>query len=253
MTTSSASSSTTPTSVVPHADTMIAVATQAFSFQTREVLQRIVSAEQQRIRQEQMLWRLGGALVGACLGLGDGFQPQDLFLGMGMSGLAGLGHDVMSHEQRRFLESCHSLWTVGTNSPVELMARLGQARSRVLLYATGWHYPLIYAHHQGVRGETLVPLGIARDHAKGFQNSKSMEVLQRYFDGQELKMLENQLYPDAQGAVQLKGLQPVSTSEARQLDPHAGTFLPGFEPVYIETATGAAVGYRTPIPVHSDF
>jgi adenylate kinase len=40
---------------VPYADTMLQVARQGYSFQTREVLQRVVMGEQARIREEQML------------------------------------------------------------------------------------------------------------------------------------------------------------------------------------------------------
>jgi len=42
-------------SSVPYADTMLQVARQGYSFQTREVLQRVVMGEQARIREEQML------------------------------------------------------------------------------------------------------------------------------------------------------------------------------------------------------
>jgi hypothetical protein len=238
---------------VPYAEEMICAAQQGRSFQTRELLQRIVSGEQQRIREEQMLWRLGGALLGACLGLGDGFQAADIFLGMGMAGLAGLSHEVMSHEQRQFLESCHSLWTIGSNSPVELMARLGPARSRILLYGAGWDSPVILSHHQGARGDVLVPLGLAGHQARGFHASQSFEVMQRHFSSDELELLQQQFYPDAGAASQLRRLQPISASQARQLDPHSEVFLLNTEPVLLENADGQAVGYRVPIPVHSDF
>ncbi len=53
---------------------------------------------------------------------------------MGPSGLAGIGHEVMSHEQQQFLEGCRSLWTIGANSPTDLINRLRAARSRFLTY-----------------------------------------------------------------------------------------------------------------------
>ena len=107
---------------MPYAAEAIQLARTARSFQTRELLSRIVTAEQQRIKQEQMLWRVAGAFMGACFGLSDGFDPGDIFLGMGLTGLAGMGHEVMSHEQRQFLEQCRSLWTIGANSPTDLAA-----------------------------------------------------------------------------------------------------------------------------------
>lgn len=241
------------TAAVPYASEMICVAQQARSFQTRELLERIVRGEQQRIKEEQMLWRLGGALLGACLGLGDGFQAADIFLGMGMSGLAGLSHDVMTHEQRQFLEGCHSLWTIGSNSPMDLSARLGPARARILVFNAGWESPVILSHHQGARGDTVVQLGLAGQHARGFHDGQSLEVLQRHLNGEQLDSLKHQLYPDATAAHQLRRLQPISASQTRQLDPHADAFLHATEPVLIETGDGQAVGYRLPIPVHSDF
>jgi hypothetical protein len=92
---------------------MVLVAQQARSFQTRELLMHIVSGKQPRIRKEQMLWREDGVILSACLGLGDGLWATDVFLGMGLSSLGGLTHEVMSDEDRHFLERCQSLWTVG--------------------------------------------------------------------------------------------------------------------------------------------
>ena len=238
---------------VPLAAEMINFARQAQSFQTRELLQRIVSGEQQRIKEEQMLWRIGGALLGACLGLSDGFQASDVFLGIGFSSLAGMGHEVMTHEQRRFLEGCHSLWTVGANSPIELMARLGPARSRILFYGETWSAPVVLAHHQGARGDTLLPLGLAQQHAAGFHQQQSLEVLQRYFSGEELQLLACQLYPDAASAIQVSRVVPISAEQARQVDPYADAFLSDAEPMLIETGELREVGYRVPIPVNSDF
>jgi len=240
-------------SSVPCAREVINLACQGHGFQTRELLQRIVSGEQQRIKQEQTLWRLGGAVLGTFLGLGDGFQITDLFLGMTMSTMASLSHEVMSQEQRQFLEGCHSLWMVGSNSPVELGARLGPARSRLLLFEPGWRSPVIFSHHQGVRGDSLVPLGFAHQLARGFHDHQSLAVLQRYFNSAEVQLLQHQLYPDAGAAIQLRRLQPITASQARQLDPHAAAFLGSTEPLLLETDDGQSVGYRLPIPVHSDF
>ena len=78
---------------VPFAKEMLQLAKSGYSFQTREVLQRIVTAEQQRLREEQMFWKVSGAILGACLGVGDGFQVADVFLSMGLSGLGSLSHE----------------------------------------------------------------------------------------------------------------------------------------------------------------
>lgn len=241
------------TRAVPYAAELIAVARQGRSFRTRELLQRIVTGEQQRIREEQMLWRMGGALVGALLGMGDGFQPADVFLGMGMSSLAGLGHEVMSQEDRRFLESCHALWTIGQNSPVELMQRLGPARSRVLLFFPQWQNPLLFDHHQGARGDYLVPLEMVESVAHGFRDPQSRAVLLRHFSQEEMTELQQQLYPNGAAAIPIQQLTPITAAVARERDLHAEAFLPATQSVQILAQGAPAVGYRVPIPAHSDY
>ena len=240
-------------SSVPYADTMLQVARQGYSFQTREVLQRVVMGEQARIREEQMVWRFGGTLLAMCFGLGDGLQMTDLFMGMAGASVASLAHEAMSHEDRQFLERCQSLWLVGGNSPVELAQRLGPARSRILLFNPSWQEPMVFNHHQGLRGHHLVPLGLASRQAAGFAHPQSLEVLQRHFSTDELQTLEGQLYPMASHAFAVDTVSPISLAEALELDPSASSFLSQSRPVRIEAATDAAVGYQVPIPAHSDF
>ena len=237
----------------PHAQEIVQVASHGYSFQTRELLQRIVSGEQQRIREEQMLWRLGGALLGTCLGLGDGFQAADVFLGMGFSSLAGLTHEVLSEEDRRFLEGCHSLWTIGCNSPMELAQRLGPARSRILLHEPQLDLMVICSHHQGHRGDTLVPLNSAERLAAGFQQPQSLEVMQRHLSSEELEIMRYQLYPNAASAIPLDSIQPISSQQAIALAPTAAALLPAAQPVQIQQRGESLIGFRIPIPAHSDF
>ena len=241
------------TSNVPYADTMLQVARQGYSFQTREVLQRVVMGEQARIKEEQMVWRVTGSLVGMLFGLGDGLQMTDLFMGMAGASVASLAHEAMSHEDRQFLERCQSLWLVGGNSPVELAQRLGPARSRILLFNPSWPEPMVFNHHQSHRGNHLVPLGLASRQAAGFAHPQSLEVLQRHFSTDELQTLEGQLYPMASHAFAVDTVSPISLAEALELDPSAPSFLNQSRPVRIEAATDAAVGYQVPIPAHSDF
>ena len=238
---------------VPFAKEMLQLAKSGYSFQTREVLQRIVTAEQQRLREEQMFWRVGGAILGAVMGIGDGFQVADVFLSMGISGLGGLSHEVMSHEDRRFLESCHALWTVGTNSPIDLLQRLGPARSRILFYGPNWQQPAVFSHHQGHRGDTLVALGIAGELSAGFQRPQSNEVMQRHFSNADMAVLKLQLYPNASVAIPVASIQAINKQQAMALDPFAPDLLHDTQPVRIDIDGDCMVGYRVAIPAHSDF
>jgi hypothetical protein len=240
-------------SSIPYAQEMLHVARHGYSFQTREVLQRIVMGEQQRIKEEQMLWRVGGTIFGMCFGIGDGLQLTDLFIGMAGSAIGSLAHETMSHEDRQFLERCQSLWLVGQNSPIELAQRLGPARSRILLHDPSWEAPLVFNHHQGHRGDHLVPLGNAGNLATGFADTQSLEVLQRHFDRDDLQTLETQLYPIASHAVAVDRVEPISQVDALELDADAASFMAESRPVRINTSNGATVGYQVPIPAQSDF
>lgn len=251
--TTSFSSSTSQAQLVPYSAEMISLAQNGRSFQTSDVLQAIVSGEQQRLREEQMAWRLGGALIGACLGLGDGFQAADVFLGMGFSSLAGMSHDALSQENKRFLERCQSLWLLGDNSPVTLRNRIGNPLARILIYCEGWQAPLLLSHHHGSRGDILVPLSRAEYSAQGFHQPKSMEVLRRYFSQQDIGILGNQLYPDASRALRLERIQAISSAEARSNDANAQAFLPACEPVMIQINNQQGLAYKVSIPVHSDY
>ncbi len=239
---------------VPCSQEMLHIARNGYSFQTREVLQRIVMGEQQRIKEEQMLWRVGGTILGLCLGIGDGLQLTDLFIGMSGGAIASLAHETMSHQDRQFLERCQSLWLVGQNSPIELAQRLGPARSRILLHDPAWETPVVFNHHQGHRGDHLVPLGNAGNLATGFADPQSLEVLQRHVGGEDLQTLQTQLYPIASHAVAVDRVTPISQMDALELDPHAPSFLAQSRPVRIDGAGGGAtVGYQVPIPAQSDF
>lgn len=69
--------------------------TQQLNFSTLNeelVIQRMINNHQTKKAQEQSLWRWGGALVGLCFGLGDGFQLGDMVgsaIGASMGSLVG--------------------------------------------------------------------------------------------------------------------------------------------------------------------
>jgi len=240
-------------SVVPNASEIIDIATYGYSFQSREILQRVVLGEQQRLKEEQTLWRFGAAVLGSCLGLGDGFQLTDLFLGMASSTIAATAHEVLSNEDRQFLERCQLLWLVGNHSPIELSQRIGQARSRILFYDPSWQAPCIFNHHQGIRGDHLVPLGNAGNYAPGFADQASIEVLNRYFGADDLNTLRAQLYPQAGNTISISSVSAISPGEALSSDPFARSFLAKSQAVKIAVNDDYFIGYKVPIPAQSDF
>lgn len=223
-----------------------------YSFQTRVVLQQIVAGEQQRIKDEQMLWRVGGSLLGLCFGLGDGFQLTDMFIGMSGAALGSLAYDTMSHEDRKFLEHCQSLWLVGCNSPMELQQRLGPARSRIVIDDPSIGEPLIFNHHQGHRGDHLVPLGAAGAVALGFQNHQSLDVMRRHISTENIGILQSQFYPMADFAMPVDCPIPISHDDLARAALPANPYSQA-QPVGIRSEHGSCIAYQVPIPAHSDF
>lgn len=249
------STSSSPASMteVPRASLIIQIAKNGRAFQAKEVLQAIVEKEKRRIQDEQIAWRIGGAIVGGLLGMSDGFDFSDIFVGMTFSSLGGLGHQVASREQLEFLRKCNAAWMVTAGSPVELASRIGPARSRVILYGDGWDEPRIFNHHQGPRGDYLVPLGLASWCARGFLQQDSKQAMLEVYDPSNIEILSNQLYPDSDRAIRLDSVRKISNERAFELDQYAVSFVRHAEPVAIEIEGNVVVAYRVPIPVHSDF
>jgi hypothetical protein len=241
------------TALVPDSLETVQLAKNGHAFQSKDVLQAIVEKEKRRIKDEQMAWRIGGAIIGGLLGLGDGFDVGDVFMGLAFSNLGGLGHQVASREQMEFLEKCKAAWIVTTGSPIELASRIGQARSRVIAFSDGWQSPLIFNHHQGARGDYLVPLGLAHQHARGFQVDESRQVMVETFDQNNFTILANQLYPASENAVRLDSIRRITKEQALEMDVYAHSFVHHAEPIAIEIEGQQAVAYRVPIPVHSDY
>lgn len=237
----------------PHADNFIQLAKDGHAFQSKDVLQAIVEKEKRRIKDEQIAWRIGGAIVGGLLGLGDGFDVGDIFTSLVFSNIGAVGHEVASREQIEFLQKCQAAWLVTQGSPVELASRIGPAKSRIVAFSEGWETPLIFNHHQGHRGDYLVPLGLAHQHAKGFLEEGSRQAMINTFEEQDYAILSNQLYPVPDNAMRLESIRKISREKALELDPYAESFASKAEPVVIEIEGQQAVAYRVPIPIHSDY
>jgi hypothetical protein len=234
-------------------DHLLHIASIGHSFQTREVLHQIIVGEQQRIKEEQMLWRVGGSLLGLCFGLSDGFQLTDLFIGMSGGAIGSLAYDTMSQEDRKFLEQCQSLWLMGCNSPMELQQRLGPARARIVIEDSTTGEIMICNHHQGHRGDYLVPLGAAGAVAAGFQNPESLAVLSRHLSPENIEILQSQFYPVGHASIQIDRPLPISREELRRICVPIKESCSDSRHVVIRNANGSTVAYHVPIPSHSDF
>jgi hypothetical protein len=237
----------------PHADNFIQLAKDGHAFQSKDVLQSIVEKEKRRIKDEQIAWRIGGAIVGGLLGLGDGFDVGDIFTSLMFSNIGAVGHEVASREQIEFLQKCQASWLVTQGSPVELASRIGPAKSRIVVFSEGWESPIIFNHHQGLRGDYLVPLVLAHQHAKGFLEEGSRQAMINTFEEQDYTILSNQLYPVPGNAIRLESIRKITKEKAIQLDSYAESFASKTEPVVIEIEGQQAVAYRVPIPIHSDY
>jgi hypothetical protein len=226
---------------------------QARSFRYEVVLQTIIEGEQKRAAQTKLAWKIGTGLALAAFGIGlDGLDRGDLlFAGVGAA-VGGMAHDQANQEMVKYLEQYSSLWIIDGASPSNISRRLGEARSRIFL-PEGDSLSL-YNHHRGSRGEYLVNLRTADSSCEGFQQPQSLEILSRNFTVEELAEYRTQLWPLLDSSFKVDSLRAVKREEAEAIDPRFIDFIDqGLEPVVIEVNGEAKVGYRTSIPMHSNF
>jgi hypothetical protein len=223
------------------------------SFQTQEVIQAIVKAEQRRIQNERAGWKLAGAAIGLLLGSGDGFDFGDVFTAFTISNLGGMAHSKFSEEDMQFLEEVNSYWVVDGGSPYDIIRRIGPAKYRILVFTQA--EALAFTHHVGPRGEFLIPLCMAEDVCPGFTDAKSLEVLARTFDEDNIGILAQQFYPNLQGAVRLDAVRRLRDQEAVAQHPALATVASGrgYQPIELEIGREKVFALRTDIPLHSDF
>ena len=223
------------------------------SFQTQLVIQSIVAKEQKRIESERAGWKIAGAALGLMLGAGDGLDFGDLFTAFTFSNMANLAHNKFSEKDIQFLKEINSYWMIADGSPIDILRRLGAPKNRVLIFAND--QALAFTHHVGPRGEFLVPLAVAGEACPGFANRQSREVVERVFDSQDVEILESQLYPTLDGALQVDSSRRLRNEVAAQRDPALAdaAVTNGYEPMDIEIAGEKILAFRTQVPLHSDF
>ena len=233
-------------------DELVWIAREGVAFQSIKVMEAIVEAEQSRIQQERMAWRVGGMIIGGLLGIGDGFDVSDVLSGLAVGSLATLGHEVASHEQLEFLKKCKADWLVTASSPVDLARRLGAPRFRVVIDDSSWRGAQLLSLHQGARGDYLIPLDCANRCARGFTDPASHAALVNTFDPENYQAISYQLYPIESMALRLDSVRKLSRSESEGLPKHQGDWA-GSEPVMVEVGGQTHLARRFPVPVHSDF
>jgi hypothetical protein len=223
------------------------------SFQIQQVIEAIVTSEQQRIQTEQFGWKLAGAAVGLLLGSGDGFDFGDLFTAFTFSNLSSMAHSKFSERDLQFLKDIKSYWVVADGSPYDIARRIGPPRSRILVFTEG--EILAFTHHLGPRGEFLIPLCMAKDICPGFTDAQSLEVIDRTFEREDVEILAQQLYPNLQGAVKLDSMRKLRDQEAlgRQPELVSAAVAKGYEAIDLGVQGDSFLAFRTAIPLHSDF
>ena len=226
---------------------------KARSFRYAQVIKVIIEGEQKRAQRAKLAWKIGAGLALAAVGVGmDGLDRGDLlFAGVGAA-VGGMAYDQSNQEMVKYLEQYNSLWIIDGASPSNISRRMGEARSRIFL-PDGDSLSL-YNHHRGSRGEYLVNLRTADSVCEGFQQPQSLEILSRNFTVTELAEYRTQLWPQLSASFKIDSLRAVKREEAEAIDPRFIGFIDeGLEPIVIEVDGETKVGYRTSIPMHSDF
>ena len=223
------------------------------SFQTQLVIESIVASEQKRIERERAGWKLAGAALGLLLGAGDGLDFGDLFTAFTFGNIANMAHSKFSEKDIQFLKEINSYWMIADGSPIDIIRRLGAPKKRVLIFADD--QALAFTHHVGPRGEFLVPLSIAGEACPGFTNYQSREVVERTFDRQDVQILESQLYPTLEGALQVDSSRKLRDEVAAQKAPELVdvAVANGYELIDLEIGGNKILAFRTQVPLHSDF
>jgi len=223
------------------------------SFQTQLVIESIVAKEQKRIESERAGMRLAGAAIGLLLGAGDGLDFGDLFTAFTFGNIANIAHSKFSEKDIQFLKEIKSYWTIADGSPIDIIRRLGAPKKRVLIFTED--QALAFTHHAGTRGEFLVPLAVAGETCPGFINSQSREVVERTFDRQDIQILESQLYPTLDGALQVDSSRRLRNDVAAERAPGLVDIAVsnGYEPTDLEIGGEKVLAFRTQVPLHSDF
>ena len=232
--------------------TLLEVLKNYRSFQTQLVIESIVLNEQKRIQSEQFGWKVAGAALGLLLGAGDGLDFGDFFAAFTFSNIANLGYMKFSEEDIQFLKEINSYWMIADGSPIDILRRLGAPKNRVLIFS---YHPQFFTHHVGARGEFLIPLSFAGVACSGFTNCQSREVVERVFDSENVEILESQLYPTLDGALQVDSSRRLRNEVAAQKEPELvkAAVSNGFEPVDMEIRGEKILAFRTQVPLHSDF
>jgi len=234
-------------------DDFIVVVRDSYAFQIRDILERIVNTERERIESERGLWKLGAGIAALALGISvDGFDTGDLFAGWTFSNIGGAAHQFASKKQLEFLKKLHSEWLVLDKSPMDLRRRLGEPQGRFIGISQFNRLDMFNIHQCSSRGYHLVELDLAGNIAKGFKNPQSLEVLQRSYDQEDIGTLSNQLYPST--IAPLKICHKITPNEARKKDPYFNQLSKAGAPfriVYENNTEG--IMYKIQIPQHSDY
>ncbi len=234
-------------------DDFINMIRDGYAFQVRDVLERIVNTERDRIENERTLWRLvPGVVTLVSGGLIDGFGIDDLLSGMAMSNVAGMAHQFASKEQVEFLKKLQSEWLVLDRSPMDIRRRLGEPQGRFIGISRSNILDMFNIHQSGSRGFHLVELDHAGNIAKGFQDPQSLEVLQRSYDEEDIGIISSYLYPSS--ITPLKLCRTITPEEAKKKDPYYNQLSKAgapFRVVYSDDTEG--IMYKIQIPHHSDY
>lgn len=234
-------------------DDFICMVKEAYAFQVRDVLERIVNTEKERIETERGLWKLGVGIIALGFGVSlDGFDAGDLFAGWTFSNIGGAAHQFASKEQVEFLKKLQSEWLVLDRSPMDIRRRLGEPQGRFIGISRANILDMFNIHQSGSRGFHMVELDCAGNIAKGFKDPQSLEVLQRSYDEEDIGIISSHLYPST--ITPLRLCRIITLEEAKKKDPYFNQLSKAgapFRVVYSDDTEG--IMYKIQIPHHSDY
>ena len=213
------------------------------TFPVEEFINLWVEHKKSQMRDEQFLWRVGGAIVGGMLGLGDGFQIGDLLGSLAGGAIGSLAQESLSKDEKETLNKLQLSWVhVDKGSPIKLIRRHGRPVARYLIPTEiKDDYRIATSFQDGFAG------CLAQGAADRLVQSIASEIEESpYFSDQFSDIVKNTFCFDEKGT----GLTLKSEEILGQI---SGPDNVIHDVVGLDTDYGKLVAFKSSIPSHSDY
>jgi len=213
------------------------------TFPVEEFINLWVEHKKSQMRDEQFLWRVGGAIVGGMLGLGDGFQLGDLFGSLAGGAIGSLAQESLSKDEKDTLNKLQLSWVhLDKGSPIKLIRRHGRPVARYIIPTDAYDkYNLITSFQDGFAG------CLVKGAADRLVQSIAYDIQESpYFSDEFFDIVKESFCFDQNGSgFTLKSEEILGQIKGPDNVMH--------DVVGIDTDYGPSIAFKSSIPPHSDY